>query len=597
MSALARNILLCRSRVAEKISRRYREHLGLRDEQGMMMMTVTLVLITILSIIAFTITAQAIGQFGLTSNVSNRNGALEGALSGVQAVVANIRAAAQDGYVVTSELPCSDESGQTNISGSSSFMVSVQYQDQTPQGTYTSVTCTQGLGPAAGASGDFLARAVITSCSPETACPTDPNAAPSGSTVWRRLVSTYDFNTYYANIPGGLIWSYSGEQCFEASYNNGSSPSGGVTLEVTNSCSSTNSFERFAYTTNWNLAIQLAGGEYCVEDPEDVSPAASSPVALTTSSCATNAVDQWGVNDDGGIEGVETASVPAGQPNGWCLANPLSANPTTTETEDATVENTDCDSQFDNTATWLLSPQVGAGASQPASGQVFGITNQLVNFQEFGDCLDATNASVQGTYTNYTNVPGVLIDYMCKQFPDTTDYPLWNQRWCFNQLSTTTSGNLTLPVGVIYTPYTTDGDTVTCSNPPPTSVYCLISPLQAASSSGGSTAWVRVYTSSQTSCDPASSYSSQPDDLLWTEWGDSGGTTHEYTWTDDDGYCLEANTANKQYPSGNGDEFSTIQVDTCNGSYEQKWNAPPLLGTSQITNTHEGTGNGPYSGS
>jgi len=376
---------------------------------------------------------------------------------------------------------------------------------------------------------------------------------------WRRLVSTYDFDTSYSNTPGGLIDSYSGKECFIAIYNNGTDTTAGVTLGVTNSCSTTNILEQFQYTTNWNLGIVLGGVEYCVQDSQDQTPAVASPVPITTP-CTTTAVAQWGVNDSGAIEGVATSGSPAGQPNSYCVNNPLSGDPSGTVTEDATIGS--CDSGFDNTTTWAISPEVGAGASQPPTGQAFGVTDQLVNFEEFGACLDVTNQSVTSTF---------LIDYMCKQFPDTTDYPAWNQRWYFDQLSTS-NGN---PVGTLYVVNSATD-------------YCLQSPLQTATSSA--TAYVTV-----ASCTPGSA--TQPNNLLWSEWGTNGAMLHDYTYTDNDGYCLEANTANQQSPSGNSDEFSTIQVDTCNDSFEQKWNAPPILGESQIINTHEGTGSGSYTGS
>jgi hypothetical protein len=541
---------------------------GQRDEQGMLMLGLAVALMVVLSLVTVTVVSGAVGQIQLSSTTTNKNSAIEGALAGVQAMVGSIRAAASSGSVVTSELPCSNITGATNTSGSSSYVVSVQYQDETSSGSYTSVGCTTGSGPTVPANGDYLARAVITSCSPSTSCSSGPNSSPSGAS-WRRVVSTYDFETSYSNIPGGLIDSYSGKECFVAVYNSGNTPSGGVTLEVTNSCSASNPLEQFEYTTNWNLAIVLDGQEYCVQDPQDGSPATTSPVAITdtSGSCTASAAAQWGVSNSGNLEGVSVSST--GDPNGYCLDNPLSSDPTATMTIDATVST--CDESFDNTSTWYLSPEVGAGASQPASGQVFGVTDQLVNFEEFGDCLDVTNLSVTSNF---------LIDYMCKQFPDTTNYPDWNQRWCFQQLGTNSSS---LPVGLLYTP---DGQTG-CSSP--SSPYCLQSPLATATSN--STAYVVV-----TSCNISTAESSQPTNLLWTEWGTSGGLTNEYTWTDNDGYCLEANTANKQNPSGNGDTFSTIQVDTCNGSYEQKWNAPAILGTSQIVNTHEGTGSGSVSG-
>ncbi len=552
-------------RVFRPLIRRGSDMSSRHEEEGLLMLGLAVVLTTILSLVAITITSGAVSQLRLSENSTNRNSALEGALAGIQTMVANIRAASSNGYVMLTELPCSNISGSTNASGGSSFVTSVQYQDENSQGTYTSVSCTTGSGPATPASGSYLARAVITSCSPSTACPLGPTSAVSGS-GWRRVVSTYDFNTSYANVPGGLIYSYSGKECFEASYNDGTDTSSGVTLAVTTSCSNSNALEQFQYTSNWNLAIELGGVEYCVQDSEDQTSPVSSPIPITTP-CTSTAVAQWGINDVGGIQGVSTSGSPSGKPNTYCLDNPLSGDPSGTNTSNATLGG--CDGAFDNTSTWMISSQVGAGASQPPTGQEFGVTDQLVNFEEFGDCLDVTNAN---TGSNF------LIDYMCKQFPDTTDYPVWNQRWCFQQTST---GSSSTPVGVLYTP---DGQT-SCTSP--SSPYCLQSPLSTASNS--STAWVTV-----TSCNLSAS--SQASNLLWTEWGSTGGMVHEYTWTDADGYCLEANTSNKQYPSGNGDEFSTIQVDTCTGAYEQKWNAPSVFGTSQIVNTHESTGSGTYTG-
>lgn len=575
MSAFTRRSLIRRGQLSKRLSGRNSERPGPHGEQGLLMLSVTIVLMIVLSVLTFTIMTAANGELKLSGTATSRNGALEGALAGVQAVIANIRAASvtsgTKSYVVLDDLPCSNFSGVTNTSASSSFVASVEYQEETPLGSYQTVTCTQGQGPALPNSGDFLARAVITSCSPTTACPVSPTSAPTGNEPWRRVVSTYDFNYSYENIPGGLIYSYDGKECFVATYNDGTDTNDGVTLEVTTSCSASNNLELFQYTSTWNLAIELGGALWCVQNPEDESSPSTSPIPITQTSCTapSAAVAQWGVNDVGGIEGVKTTGSPAGQPDGYCLDNP---DPTdqTPETEDATVGTTNCDSGYGNAQTWQMSSRVGAGASQPGSGQYFGVTDQLVNFEEFGYCLDVTNQDVTSTF---------LIDYMCKQFPDTTDYPVWNQRWCFNQLSTNSSG---IPVGVLYTP---EGQT-SCSSP--SSPYCLTSPLEPASQD--SSAYVTV-----TTCNPESS--SQPNDFLWTEWGNNVMPTHEYTWTDNDGYCLEANTSNKQQPSGNGDYFSPIQVDTCNGSFEQKWNAPAILGESQITNTHEGTGTGAYSGS
>lgn len=536
------------------------------DEQGSIILV--LLLIMVFSIVAVTAMTGSISQLNQSTNTSSRNGDLQAALAGVQVTVGRIRAQNINGYVVPSQLPCGTSSGWTNAAsgtGSASFTTSVQYYDETPLGAFVAVSCTAGSGPTPPSSGNYLARAVVTSCSPSTTCP-NPTAASTAKGNWRRVVSTYNFNTSNANIPGGIIYSYSNKECLIAVYNNGSNASGGVTLEATTKCSTSNTLEQFQYTPTWNLDIQIAGIDYCVQDPEDTG-GGSSTVPITQN-CGAAATAQWGVNDNGDIQGVSTGTSPAGYYNSYCLQNPLYSDPTGTQTSKVTLGG--CSGGFNNTTTWQISPSAGAGGSQPPSGQAFGPTSQLVNYQEFGACLDVTNQNVGSSF---------LIDYMCKQFPDTNGYPSWNQRFCFQKTSTDAHGN---PVGMLFTAL----NQTTCTNP--ANPYCLHSPL-ATPGSLPSQVWVTVTACDVTETNPASN-------VTWTEWGSNGGSVHDYTWTDANGYCLEANTANKWAPPGNTDKFSTIQVDTCNGSYQQKWNAPPSLGVSQIANTHEGTGTGAVTG-
>jgi hypothetical protein len=77
----------------------------------------------------------------------------------------------------------------------------------------------------------------------------------------------------------------------------------------------------------------------------------------------------------------------------------------------------------------------------------------------------------------------------------------------------------------------------------------------------------------------------------WTSTGDSGSNLTNYNFKSYTGLCLSivdppASRVAK-YP------YSEIVVDTCDGSYEQKWNAPPLTQSGGLTNTWETTGSGP----
>jgi Tfp pilus assembly protein PilX len=531
------------------------------DEQGSIILV--LILIMFMTIVLLTAMAGAFGALHLSSSSTSRNDTLQAATAGVQAAVSDIRSASSGAYVAPTQLPCTAVSGVTNGAGTPSYSANIQYYAENVSGSYDAVTCSQGSGPQVTVQGDYLSRAVITSCAPAGNCPSSGNQTGTG--IWRRVVSSYTFQTTNANIAGGVIFSYQDQECLVAVLQNPQQPTAGVNLDVTNSCTAGNSMatmEQFQYTSTWNLAINIANTVYCIQDPEDLASPQSSPVVLVAcSGNTTNPADQWGINDNAGIQGVATVGTPSGKPNSWCLYNPMGGSSLANGTvQAATVVSCSSTSGFDPKWSWQLSPSVGAGGASPVGTSLIGSTAQVVNYQQFGLCLDVTNQDVNYAY---------LIDYDCKQFPDTTDYPVWNQRWCFQMLSNV-NGN---PQGLLFTP---DGQT-TCTNA--TNPYCAVSPQTKAS--GNYAAWVTVSSCSLTGTPPANE--------LWTAWGSNGGAINDYTWTDDWGSCMEANPNDTQNPGGDTN-WATIQVDTCDGSYAQKWDAPPTLGQSQISNTHEGTG-------
>src|SRR5581483_9147637 len=169
------------------------------------------------------------------------------------------------------------------------------------------------------------------------------------------------------------------------------------------------------------------------------------------------------------------------QPNSYCLNNQLGGTTIpsgTTQVQAATVIS--CQGGFSPNWSWQMSPSVGAGGAAPSGTSLFGVTNQMVNYLQFGLCMDVTNQNPTGGFNSGSGPGGYLINYDCKQFPDYNDYPVWNQRWCLDALSTS-NGN---QVGLLYTPY---GQT-SCSNS--TNPYCAQSPGTTADQS--TTAWVIV---------------------------------------------------------------------------------------------------------
>ena len=179
--------------------------------------------------------------------------------------------------------------------------------------------------------------------------------------------------------------------------------------------------------------------------------------------------------------------------------------------------------------TWTPEATVGAGAAGP-------LTQQMVNYGEYGRCLDVTEWNLDAAW---------LIDYPCKQDP--TSAVGWNQRWTYDGAATR--------------------EIVTNSSSGP---YCLTTPA----TNGG-------YVLTRP-CDSTRA------DQRWTKFGDTGNRSTSYTFVDGYGRCLATG------PHGPATNYlvawSSIVAATCDGSYGQKWNAPPLPAGGNLSGERETTG-------
>jgi hypothetical protein len=172
---------------------------------------------------------------------------------------------------------------------------------------------------------------------------------------------------------------------------------------------------------------------------------------------------------------------------------------------------------------WIPSSSVGPGAAA---------LPQWINFGEFGRCLDITNQDTSHAF---------LIDYPCKQNP----FPgakTWNQLFAAPAI----------PAG-----QASVTGAITTNN------RCLTSP-------GVDGQYVTLKT-----CDG----------LPWQAWTIYGGDktlnySTKYTLVNGS-LCLGLSAPNPEMV------WSTIDVETCTGATEQKWNAVPNLLNSTLMNTHE----------
>jgi len=188
-----------------------------------------------------------------------------------------------------------------------------------------------------------------------------------------------------------------------------------------------------------------------------------------------------------------------------------------------------CGAAYNRDSTWDPDSKVGAGAAGAS-------TQQLVNYQEFGRCFDITSQNVNSPF---------MIDFPCKQAPPPGTI-------AFNQKFT----------------YSTSTQWLTSNNG---SVYCVTT----ANSNGGYVLMVNP-------CSTARA------DQKWVVNGDTGNYSTSWTIVDSNGRCLSLGPPGSSTAPLN--QWSTIVVQTCDGSLKQKWNAPPNLLPASQQDTRETTG-------
>jgi hypothetical protein len=243
-------------------------------------------------------------------------------------------------------------------------------------------------------------------------------------------------------------------------------------------------------------------------------------------SCAatTSPQQQWSINDSANFEGTSNGSTL----DGYCFNV---QNPNTAGSFVILGSGTTCHKAYDTIETFSPEAAVGAGASGAEAGQI-------VNFSQFGRCVDVTEQNVLYSY---------LIVWPCKQAPDPANLT-WNQVWSAPDVapgdSSATGAIFTTKLGVKYCLRTPGG--------PGPGLYVTVNPCPVGAITP---------------------------DLTWTVYTDTGVYATSYVIRDNDGDCLQATDPTASPPDlyPKGQSISKIIVATCNGSTLQKWNAPPNI--------------------
>jgi Tfp pilus assembly protein PilX len=524
------------------------------DLQAGFAMMIAMLLILVIAGMGLLVAGFVLSESTPTQTARKTVATVNAAEAGFEVSLHQMRSATDsNGNGILAKLPCTATSSAlgTLLTGavgpksgaannqSLTYNVYVRYYTTDPTTMGTSDLNTTAIGCAGGAPAVVPSYAYLQSIGVGVG-----GASAQGAQGNRSLHTTYRFRTSTLNIAGGRININTTTLCLDA----GAAPAVGSPVSVT-TCQNRGvlaSQSSWSYRTDLTLYLTTSQSpELCVTAGTTMGTAATAQ--LTLQGCATDGEattypylpspslqqrQEWSFDDNGKFEGADVG----GDLDSYCMSTSDYAHPTAGA---ALYEQAGtCTSGFD-TMTWNPDPQVGAGAAGDD-------TQQLVNYYDFGRCLDVTDQNVASTW---------LIDYPCKQAPNPGKIA-WNQRWIY---TTTTA---TIPTTTVST--TSSGNT-----------YCLQAPATISTVPS-----VNVVTVQR--CNAATATQK------WKKQGVAPGDfTSSYTIVSNLGACLST-------AAGRGDtyhqQFSTIVVEACDGSLKQKWNAPANFIDSRFKGTGEDAG-------
>jgi len=486
----------------------------------------TLLFMILLSGLSLVLLSVLLGQIGPAYVAQKSTRTVSSAQAGLQAGLGVIRSAtsAPVGGVIwgaPAKLPCT-LSGRLNATGDGiDYAVEFKYFREDPTGkdaawqasTINRISCSSSTGL-----GEAPAFASLSSEGRATAIP--GSAASVGN---RKVTATYQFKVSNENIPGGRIYTPDKSRCLEWG--------AGKKLRFTDNCiaGANDSKQLWVYDVDYKLklASTTAAGAtaMCITDStdEDKDKKRGQDAEAKLEECRSDA-SRWSQLwswEGGAIWRGQQESI-SGGPSARCLT------PKDNGSDKKLEATTGCNGSL------APEPAVGAGAAGYA-------TKQIVNFKEFGRCADVTNEQIGYSF---------MITYPCKQDPSGNlagKYIKWNHKWRYSEPAAPASG--TTPQQII----------VNHLDKSPEDNRCLQTPADTPA-----TVDLRF-----------SPCSNSETKQKWTRYSETGDAQTSYTFVDVFGRCMSAVPTVFVSPDANlTNVASKVQVQACNGSTAQKWNAP-----------------------
>jgi hypothetical protein len=485
-------------------------------EEGMALMSALLFMI-LLSGLSLVLLSVILGQIGPAYFAQKGTKTVYAAQAGLQSALGTLRSAATVngvGEVVgdISKLPCAIEGNVDGADTSVKYTVEVRYYLLDPTGRNETWLNAQKLScaPGAGVSVQPNYSYVVSRGSATS----DPGL--DDGTGNRAVAAVYEFKVTNENIPGGHIYDFNRSNCIEAI----PSGAGGVVqvgdrvrFVAASSCNDTKDMQKWIYDVDYQIKLAITTADdaagLCITGP--TSGTATQDVRLQV--CRTDATrfnqlwswegshTWWGQNNP----------ISSGRSN-WCMTK---GTDLTNGAYRLQVKSGGC-------TTFAPNPAAGAGAAS------YG-TKQVVNYTEFGRCLDVTGGVINSTY---------MINYPCKQDPTGTGSQLnWNHKWFYLEPADGQTSRMNQEIYVYVENQTNQKRCL--QTPTGTSKY----PVFRVCNNSNVQKWDRIE--------------------------NTGEYAGSYLFLDDQNRCLTADQNDRH-----DNVWSKITVATCNGSELQKWNAP-----------------------
>jgi len=529
------------------------------DERGALPLAM---LLSIVGIGAVALLGAAVtGQLSTSRFGADRSAAIAAAQSGIETGLAQLRALPADanGDTALADVPCAATTsgpsltltGTVGPGQANSYFVGVYYLLSAPPPNADKEAWAKAnrLG-CAGAGGP-------------TSVPMYALLSSTGTsgTIRRTLLATYVFQSRTKpNVPGGTIKVYNSDQCLAAPHElTATVPLVVGSPLVLATCAASDAKQNFTYNPTLQVELKDSGSSAHFPNGACLQAASIDHTPVVFADCdATKRTQIWSLNNRDNFEGTTNGV----NTNGKCfnvdwtatpptvvINNVIAGNPNkVANTAGDGTDGTPCSGisgDYTKYKTFLPDASAGTGAAGEA-------TRQLVNYEQFGRCLDVTANTVGYQF---------MVVFPCKQTPNNVIQ--WNQVWFVPAVAAdATSGQ-----GRVYV---NDGNGAT---------HCLYSP--------GSTApghYVKLT--------PCTLTGTIPPDQLWTRSVFTGvnQTSYRiestYLTTAAAPYCLMPSPTDfwNQFASA---KISTLVLGICGGSSLQKWNASPSILGSLVSDYQE----------